>query len=126
MLTPHTLVCEYLADPIGLDVRQPRLSWQLNAQHRDARQTAYHICVGKSAAALEGSADGIVWDTGKVLSDRSMHIPYAGPALQPGQRCYWQVRVWDESDTVSGWSNSAFWEMGLLNSSNWRAEWISA
>lgn len=125
MLTPGRLLCEYLVDPVGLDVRQPRLSWQSSAQHRGARQTAYHILVGKHPAALGDSAGGIVWDTGKVNSDQSLHIPYAGSALQPGQRCYWQVRVWDENDSVSAWSAAAFWELGLLDSSNWQAEWIT-
>jgi alpha-L-rhamnosidase len=125
MLTPDKLLCEYLVNPIGLDVRQPRLSWQASAQHRGARQTAYHIRVGNNPAALENSAADIVWDTGNVMSDHSLHIPYAGTALQPGQRCYWQVRVWDEHDTVSAWSTTAFWEMGLLDSGSWQAEWIT-
>jgi alpha-L-rhamnosidase len=125
MLTPEKLVCEYLVNPIGLDERQPRLSWQLSAQHRGARQTAYQIRAGKNPAALEASAADIVWDTGKVMSDHSLHIAYAGPPLQPGQRCYWQVRVWDERDTISAWSETAFWEMGLLDSDGWRAEWIT-
>jgi alpha-L-rhamnosidase len=124
MLTPDKLVCEYMVDPIGLDVRQPRLSWQASAPRRGARQTAYQIRVASSPAALAGSTAGALWDTGKVRSDRSLHIPYAGPALQPGQRCYWQVRVWDENGTLSGWSSSAYWEMGLL-ASGWQAEWIT-
>jgi alpha-L-rhamnosidase len=124
MLTPDRLICEYLVDPIGLDVRQPRLSWQVSAQRRGARQTAYHIRVGASPAALEGTPAGIVWDTGKVMSDASLHIPYAGPALLPGQRCYWQVRVWDENDAVSAWSGAALWEMGLLDD-GWQAQWIT-
>lgn len=125
MLTPGKLVCEYFANPIGLDVRQPRLSWQVNAEHRGARQTAYQIVVGKGPAVLENPAAGVWWDTGKVMSDSSLFIPYAGPALQPGQRCYWRVRVWDEHDTVSTWSQIAFWEMGLLDSGNWQADWIT-
>ena len=60
MLTPDKLICEYLVNPIGLDVRQPRLSWQVSAQHRGAEQTAYHIRVGNNPAALEDSAAGRV------------------------------------------------------------------
>jgi alpha-L-rhamnosidase len=125
MLTPDKLVCEYYANPIGLDVRRPRLSWQVSAKQRGARQTAYQILVGRNPAALEDAAAGVLWDTGKVMSDNSLHVPYTGTALQPGQRCHWRVRVWDENDTVSAWSSLAFWEMGLLDSSNWQADWIT-
>jgi alpha-L-rhamnosidase len=125
MLTPDKLVCEYYTNPIGLDVPRPRLSWQIRAKHRGARQTAYQILVGKNPAALEDAAADVLWDTGKVMSGNSVHVAYAGTALQPGQRCYWRVRVWDENDAVSAWSALAFWETGLLNSSNWKADWIT-
>jgi len=125
MLTPKSLICEYFTNPIGIDVPKPRVSWQLTAQERDVRQTSYQILVGESRGGLEDQADGLLWDSGKVISDNSLHIPYAGTVLQAGQRCYWQVRVWDENDTVSAWSNIAFWEMGLLDNSNWQADWIT-
>jgi alpha-L-rhamnosidase len=130
MLTPNNLTCEYFTNPIGLDVRHPRLSWKADAAQREARQTAYQIVVGESAAMLKASladqtAAGILWDTGKVASDTSVHAPYAGAALQPGQRCYWRVRVWDENDAASDWSETGFWEMGLLDSANWQADWIT-
>ena len=125
MLTPHSLVCEYFVNPIGLDERRPRLSWQVSSQRRSAQQTAYQILVGQNPLIATGPTAEVWWDTGKVLSDNSLHIPYAGPALQPGQRCYWRVRVWDGHDAASPWSESAFWEMGLLDSSHWQAEWIT-
>ncbi len=125
-----SLTCEYMTNPLGLDVRQPRLSWKLAAMHRGARQTAYQILVAGTPAILEAASagraqDGLLWDTGQVESDTSIHVPYAGVALQPGQRCYWRVRVWDESHAVSEWSETAFWEMGLLDHANWQADWIT-
>src|SRR2546430_12028960 len=39
---------------------------------------------------------------------------YGGPALESGQRYYWQARVWDDAGRSSPWSAPAFWEMGLL------------
>jgi hypothetical protein len=49
-LRPTDLRCEYRVDPAGLDVRQPRLGWVLEAAEgvdplrvRGQRQTAYHI-----------------------------------------------------------------------------------
>lgn len=125
MLTPHSLVCEYFANPIGLDERQPRLSWQLSSAQRGARQTAYQIQVSADPALGEGQAAVNLWDTGKVTSSDTLHVPYAGASLHPSQRCHWRVRAWDEHDQASGWSETAFWEMGLLDSSNWQAEWIT-
>src|SRR4051812_1991526 len=109
MLTPHTLTCEYLTKPLGLDVCQPRLSWKSRAEQRGARQTAYQLVVVENPTRQESSIVGqtptnLLWDSGKITSDVSIHVPYAGTALQPGQRCDWRVRVWDEHDTVSAWS----------------------
>ena len=86
MLAPKKLVCEYFTNPIGLDVQQPRLSWQVSSEQRCARQTAYQIVVSKNPAVSEESPTDVLWNTGKVTADSSLHIPYAGPPLQPGQR----------------------------------------
>lgn len=125
MLSVRRLTCEYLTDPIGLDGPLPRLSWQVHAPQRGARQTAYQIQVGSEPSWGDAAVAANLWDTGKVLSDHSLHITYAGSDLQPGQRCYWRVRAWDESDTPSLWSDTSAWEMGLLNSGNWQADWIT-
>ncbi|HEX9839066.1 MAG TPA: hypothetical protein VGA72_06960, partial [Anaerolineales bacterium] len=89
------LTCEYRINPLGIDVVQPRLSWQLESSQRGARQTAYRILVAASESALsEGSA---LWDSGKLSSDQSIHVTYSGPGLVSGQRVYWKVLVWDEA-----------------------------
>ncbi|MCB8981590.1 MAG: family 78 glycoside hydrolase catalytic domain [Ardenticatenaceae bacterium] len=124
MLTPENLLCEYFTNPIGLDVLHPRLSWQVRSAKRGARQTAYQILVAQNPAELQQETAVSLWNSGKIISDQSVHVPYDGRSLYPGQRCYWQVRVWDETDEVSGWSEPAFWEMGLLNS-GWQAKWIT-
>ncbi len=118
MLTPINLLCEHFPNPLGIDIPQPRLSWQLQADQRGARQTAYHLQVFDVSGTT-------LWDTDKVVATQSLLIPYAGPTLQPSQRCTWHVRVWDENDTPSAWSDSATWEMGLLDSANWQGDWIT-
>ncbi|MBN2118662.1 MAG: glycoside hydrolase family 78 protein [Anaerolineales bacterium] len=124
MLTISHLTCEYRTNPLGIDVLQPRLSWQMQSDRRGARQTAYQIIAAPSEASLDGSI-GILWDGGKIESDQSIHVPYRGPALASSQRVYWKVRVWDESGSKVE-SSSAWWEMGLLERADWQAQWIGA
>ncbi|MGE5609287.1 MAG: family 78 glycoside hydrolase catalytic domain [Bacillota bacterium] len=123
-LTPTALRCEYLTNPVGIDVQQPRLTWVLDSAERGARQTAYQIRVASSEAALKaGKAD--LWDSGKVKSDETIQIAYGGKPLAAGQRAYWQVRVWDQDGQDSEYSAPAYWEMGL-GDADWKAQWIGA
>jgi alpha-L-rhamnosidase len=117
------LRCEYKVDPMGIDARHPRLSWRLESTDRGVVQSAYRIQVAADEANWGGSS--VVWDTGKVASDRSIHVPYDGPALESGRRYYWRVRVWGGDDHSSKWSAPAFWEMGLLEPADWQAGWIT-
>jgi len=112
------LRCEYLQDPLGIDICRPRLSWQLRSERYGVRQNAYQIVVTADASA------GLVWDSGRVPSDNSTQVEYGGPELLSRQRYCWRVRIWDERDAVSNWSADAFWEMGLLTSADWQALWI--
>ena len=115
-LLVQDLRCEYQDNPLGIDVVQPRLSWKLASAQRGVAQSAYQIRVTETSEAL--------WETGKVLSHQSIHVPYGGSILRSGERCTWRVRVWDGNDQPSAWSEPAWWEMGLLHPSDWQAHWI--
>jgi alpha-L-rhamnosidase len=117
------LTCEYQTNPLGIDVRRPRLSWQLESDQRGTRQTAYRILAASSETALSGGS--LLWDSGKLMSNQSTHIPYEGPGLVSGQRVYWKVSVWDESGREAE-SASSWWEMGLLERTDWQGQWIGA
>ena len=117
------LRCEYADHPFGMDVLQPRLSWQLESKRAGAKQSAYQVMVRDLAQPEGGPA---LWDSGKVLSDQSLHIPYEGPALQSRQQVAWTARVWDENGRPTRYAPEAGWEMGLLRREDWRAQWIGA
>jgi alpha-L-rhamnosidase len=110
------LRCDYQLNPLGIESKEPCLSWQLTSDQRGATQSAYQIQVR--------NRQGELWDSGKVPSDQSLHIPYSGPSLRSRQRYTWQVRVWDNNDRPSAWSEPGWWEMALLHTTDWQAQWI--
>ena len=124
MATISHLTCEYRTNPLGIDVLQPRLSWQMQSDQRGVRQTAYQILAAPAETSSDGST-GLLWNSGKIESDQSVHVPYSGPSLASGQRVYWKVRVWDEIGREVE-SSSTWWEMGLLERTDWEAQWIGA
>ena len=118
------LVCEYHKNPIGIDVVNPRLSWQIMSDEENIMQSAYEIRVADSPKNLAKKGSQY-WATGKVESDQSVNIEYLGKNLKSMQRAYWQVRIWDNNGKVTGWSEPAFWEMGILEPETWQASWIA-
>ena len=123
VVTVADLRCDYRTNPLGIDDPEPRLGWRLGSDRRAVTQSAYEIQV--VGAEPDSSRSGqSTWKTGKVESGQSQHVIYGGPALGSGERAYWRVRVWDEADKRSRWSDWVFWEMGLLAPTDWTAAWI--
>jgi alpha-L-rhamnosidase len=116
------LRCEMLENPIGIDITSPRFSWQASTEERGMKQAAYQIIVASSKTLLE-KGEGDLWNSGKVSSDRSHLVSYAGKPLKSRQQCFWKVKVWTNRGEP-GWSNAASFSIGLLNPTDWKAHWI--
>ena len=123
-LRPVGLKCEYRVDPLGIGERVPRLSWAFESEGRGQLQSAYRILVARSEVDLE-SEENLLWDSGRVESDRSVGVEYEGEALRSGSRCVWKVRVWDDAGESSPYGGPAVFEAGLLEKSDWKGDWIS-
>ncbi len=115
------LTTEHKNNPVGIDVTKPRLSWKVKATGVNVLQAAYSIRV---ASNDKFSTSGIIWESGKVSSGESILQEYKGPVVESGKRYFWQVRIWDNKGRSSRWSPVAYWEMGLLSPSDWKAKWI--
>ncbi|AVT31775.1 alfa-L-rhamnosidase [Plantactinospora sp. BC1] len=120
-VTVAGLTTERATNPIGLDTERPRLGWTIDSTRRGVLQHSYQVRVASSPSRLDRPD---VWDSGRVTSRNSTLVPYAGPAPKPRTRYAWQVRIWDETGRVSGWSEPAYWETGVGGPDGWQGDWI--
>ncbi|HHV31823.1 MAG TPA: family 78 glycoside hydrolase catalytic domain [Clostridiales bacterium] len=121
MLKVYDLKCCYRKNPIGIGERSPEFSWKIDSDQRNVLQLSYRIQTSRS-----DSFEEVLWDSGVVESDRSIHVDYAGPELESRTRYFYRVRIEDNRKEESDWSVSAWFETGLLDSGEWQAEFISA
>ncbi|MFC5282783.1 glycoside hydrolase family 78 protein [Pedobacter alpinus] len=116
------LKVEQLVNPLGIDVKQPFLSWQIVSSKRGITQNAYQVLVASSASKLANN-EGDLWNSGKVNSSESIHVKYSGKELNSRTKCFWKVKTWT-SIGESEWSENNFWTMGLLYYKDWPKTWI--
>lgn len=120
-----SLKCEFKENPIGIESRYPRFSWEMNCFQRNVSQTAYRILVADSPDKLQ-RGEGNLWDTKKVKRNLSIQIQYLGKELESVKKYYWKVMIWDDKDNMSSWSEPGMWQMGLLSPKDWcAANWIA-
>lgn len=113
---------EMQRNPEGVSALNPRFSWQLVSEKQDVMQSAYQIEVADSEEALKAGS-GLLWNSGRVDSDRSLLVEYAGAPLQSGKAYYWRVTVWTNTGDEAQ-SSIQQWAMALLDDSDWKAVWI--
>ncbi|WP_244208941.1 hypothetical protein [Paenibacillus ferrarius] len=99
------LTCEYLVNPVGLDTRAPRFTWQIITDKKQTLQSAYHIQVSDVANCF--NASHLQWDSGVVQSSQSVLVVYQGEELRSRQRYYYRINAWDQNGLEMGWSRTA-------------------
>ena len=104
---------EFLTEPLGLGIAAPRFYWNCEGGEK---QIAYQIICKRRGET--------VWNSGKVESSAMTHIPYEGEQLHSRDRVYWSVKLWDENGE-GGEIASSWFELGLLEASDWQAKWIT-
>ena len=115
-LQVQQLKTENLRNPIGIESKQPRFSWQLVSPKKNVVQTAYELTVNQG--------NKTVWTSGKVTSAASLFNVYRGNALPSNTSFSWKVRVWDNQGQVSEWATATF--QTALNKEDWSAKWVNS
>lgn len=119
------LTCEYLKNPLGIDIQNPRFFWQVESEANSRRQSAYRILVATSRENIEKNV-GDVLDSKRVKSNQTTQIEYMGKPLASGKNYFWKVMSWDQDGKTAGWSEVAFFGTGLMNPGDWKgAQWIA-
>ena len=111
------LKVQAMTNPVGIGIANPQFSWQWQSSLRGALQSGYEIMAASSAEKLkQGDAD--IWKTGMIESPAQTYIEYSGSPLQSCNTYYWKVRVRDNNNQVSPWSEAAAFTTGILNHRN--------
>jgi alpha-L-rhamnosidase len=122
-LEPAQLLCETKTNPAGIATACPRFSWKNLTIDNKVEQTAYQILVASSPALLnEKKAD--LWNSEKVPGGTSTWIPYEGIPLESRSVVWWKIRIWDQDNVPSGWSEMAHFSVGLLENNEWKGQYI--
>ena len=108
--------------PLGIDVEQPRLGWQIESDKSNVKQRSYQVIVASTAKKAE-ALDGDVWSSGRVKSNQSQWIELPVGLMRPNKEYYWRVKVETNRGTTE-WSDTEKWTIGLLSPSQWQGEWI--
>lgn len=122
MLTVSNLTCEYMKNPTGIGDRKPRFSWMLESEDTNVTQASYHLQVCKETPDFID----LVWDSGKVDSDKSVGVDYSGSELMSRTQYFYRVKITDNKGRESGWSEIASFETGILSVDEWQASFITA
>ncbi|HEX9152569.1 MAG TPA: alpha-L-rhamnosidase N-terminal domain-containing protein, partial [Flavobacterium sp.] len=118
------LTCEMAENPLAVVQNQPRLSWQLVAAASNVSQTAYQVLVASSEKKIQNN-EADLWDSGKVVSDKNLLIPYNGNPLKRETKYFWKVKVWNQDSKSSNWSPVSFFRMAAA-ATDLNPTWIGA
>lgn len=115
---PHQLTTNGMDAPQGIDPDDVLFAWQVADPRRGAFQSRYQIVV----SAAEGSS-AVLWDSGKIASNRQAFVRYGGPRPAADTRYRWTVRTADGNGRWSHPSAPATFTTGLRKE-DWKALWL--
>lgn len=101
--TPTGLMVEFIRDTEQTEIldSKPEFTWTVPSGL--GFQSSYQIQVASSKILLQNDNPDI-WNSGKVKSNKSMEIEFAGPELSQNSNYFWRVKIWDYNNEESNYS----------------------
>lgn len=118
-----SLTCNMATNPLAVH-EAPRFSWKIQSDGFNISQNAYQILVASSEEKLKNN-EGDIWDSGKVDSNQSHLVNYGGSDLKSETKYFWKVKIWNQNNTASNWSETAFFRV-KPNTESLNPTWIGA
>ena len=107
--------CENKNNPINVDVKQPRFSWQIVSEESNIFQVSFRILVKKE--------DIVCWDSGVVESKQTFGVLYSGEELESRAAYVYVIEaLLSNGERVHSEENS--FETVMFDYSEWQAKYI--
>ncbi|MDC7233198.1 MAG: family 78 glycoside hydrolase catalytic domain, partial [Spirochaetales bacterium] len=121
MLKISTLLCDHHKNFIGLDTLRPSFSWVIISDGTGITQKSYELQI-----STDQSFGTLFWTSGAVESSQSQNVEYSGPDFSPVTRYWCRVRIVNNRNEQTPWSESVYFETSLLKEESWDAPFISS
>lgn len=98
---------------------RPRFSWKIPSNNdpskRNIEQIAYQIQLESIKVSAKDNL--FQWDSGRIVSTQSIHVPYAGRYdLSAGARYRFRLRIWTSmSNECSEWTDWIYFRTAIFN-----------
>jgi alpha-L-rhamnosidase len=110
---PGGMRVEYLRDPDRTRVQDPLPEYSWIVPDEAVTQKAYQVLVASSKELLVNNI-GDVWDSKQVRSSQSINIEHGDSPLQANTSYFWKVRIWDQDNRLSEYSDIQTFRTGLF------------
>lgn len=100
---PDNLIIEFIRQPKEVKILDARPEYGWAVPKGAVTQSAYQVLVSSSQENSNNNI-GDIWDSGQVSSNASSEIEHNGQELKPGETYFWTVRIWDEDNRLSKYS----------------------
>ncbi len=117
------IFCDFPESTFSSENQMPRFSWIVSANQRGLVQKAYQIDVASKVENIDKEDIGS-WSSGKVLSDETLNIPFAGKSDVCMGSFFYRITVWDNRGHSASKTGNYFAKRP--ENGKWRAKWIGS